>query len=131
MNSGNYTPELFPMTDSKTPTDDNGTPQDNPGGAGNVFEYPRNDLGVIGYAGLRHMVRSGELQSTAEIAVDQIQPALEESSGQHGVQARDARLEPHIAAGFPGLEPCFHANALVGRTLHRQNGPDRAASAGL
>src|SRR3954470_8823459 len=75
MNSGNYTPELFPMTDSKTPTDDNGTPQDNHGSAANVFEYPRNDLGVIGYAGLRHMVRAGELQSTVEIAADQIQPA--------------------------------------------------------
>ena len=73
MNSGNYTPELFPMTD-KPPTDDNAPAQDNAGG-GNVFEYPRNDLGVIGFAGLRHMVRSGELRSTVEIAPDQIQPA--------------------------------------------------------
>src|SRR5690348_13349621 len=75
MNSGNSTPELFPMSDSKPPSDDNGPAQDNPGGSGNVFEYPRNDLGVIGFAGLRHMVRSGELRSTVEIAADQIQPA--------------------------------------------------------
>jgi len=75
MNSGNPTSELFPMTGSKPPTDDDGPPHDNPSGPPNIFEYPRNDLGVIGYAGLRHMVRSGELQSTAEIATDQIQPA--------------------------------------------------------
>src|SRR3954470_17098668 len=75
MNSGNYTPKLFPLTTPKPPPTDRGPPQDNHGGAANVFEYPRNDLGVIGYAGLRHMVRSGELQATAEIAADQIQPA--------------------------------------------------------
>lgn len=74
MNGGNHTPELFPMADTKPPTDDD-PPKEGSTDAGNVFEYPRNDLGVIGYAGLRHMVRSGELQATVEITADQIQPA--------------------------------------------------------
>src|SRR5215218_2208639 len=75
MNSGNHTPELFSMADTKPPTDNDGPPGVDPSGPGNVFEYPRSDLGVIGYAGLRHMVRSGEIQSTSEIASDQMQPA--------------------------------------------------------